>query len=231
MVLFYTNNIQENIASFEAEESRHIQLSLRKRDGEQIHFVDGLGNFYEANIIHLDKRQTKVEIQKTWREVESDSYLHIGIAPTKQIDRIEWFLEKAVEIGVQEISFLQCKHSERKVLKMDRMQRIAIAAMKQSLKASIPKLNPMLDFNSWVQANSNEQSYIATLHPNTKTLLDTYKKGFSSCVAIGPEGGFRQEEVDLAQAKGFIPVELGRTRLRTETAGIYALSMLHFLQQ
>lgn len=225
MVLFYTDNIQGNLATFTEDECRHINNALRKRSGDEIHFIDGEGNQYTGSIIDISKRKATVKVI-TKQEVKSLSpYLHIAIAPTKNMDRIEWFLEKSIEIGVNEISLIQCKHSERKQVKMDRLHRIMIAACKQSMKARFPIINELQSFESWLDSEKNtEVNYIACLIEDTKPLKNIYDGKQDISICIGPEGGFRDNEIELAVSKGFSAVSLGDQRLRTETAGLFAVA-------
>ena len=164
MVLFFTNSIKKDIATFENEEMRHIQNALRKATGDNIHFTDGNGTFYTGEILSVKKKSMEVRILSKNEKEPISPYLHIAVAPTKNMDRIEWFVEKATELGVNEISFIQCKQSERKHIKLDRLNRIAIAAMKQSLKAYQPKLNNLISFEEWVGAQSSSSLLICLLY-------------------------------------------------------------------
>lgn len=226
MVLFFTQNIENSLAHFDINETKHIQNALRKSKGDTIHFIDGKGSFYEGKIIENTKRSLIAEIISKKVETAPEYKVHVAIAPTKNMDRIEWFVEKSIELGISEISFIQCKHSERKTLKIDRINRIAIAAIKQSMKASLPTINDIQNYDEWI-THSKNPGYIATLHENTIPFFGalTPKKDITIC--IGPEGGFREDEVNLAISKDFQPVSLGPHRLRTETAGIYSVAHAH----
>lgn len=231
MVLFFTENIQKNKAVFEGDELKHIQQSLRKKTGESIHFIDGKGTFYEGEIAESSKKSIIVNITSSRKDKNDFPYLHVAIAPTKNIDRIEWFVEKSVEMGISEISFILCKHSERKIIKMPRMERIVIAAAKQSMKAFIPKLNELDSYENWLAKSNTEQSFIASLHEDSKAITKAYKFNLPTSICIGPEGGFRRTEVDQAIVIGFQPVSLGNQRLRTETAGIKAVATIHVMHE
>ena len=159
-------------------------------------------------------------------------HLHIAMAPTKNMDRTEWFAEKATEIGFDELTFLNCRFSERKVIKTERIEKILISAVKQSLKATLPILNEMIDFNKFMNKDFKGQKFIAHCYEGEKPLLkDVLHKGEDALVLIGPEGDFSPEEVEKAIAKGFTPVSLGKSRLRTETAALVACHTLNLLNQ
>lgn len=230
MQVFYHSSISTGENHLDAEESRHCVKVLRKQAGDTIQIIDGKGSFYTARIIKADPRLCTFEIIEQTPEIQKDYHIHIAIAPTKNLDRIEWFVEKAVELGVDEFSFVICGNSERKDLKLDRLERKAISAMKQSLKARLPRLNKMIHFHTFLEELSAiEEKYIAYVDfedpsPPLKSLLQPNR---SYCVLIGPEGDFSREEIALALQKGFQPVSLGQSRLRTETAGIAACVLLN----
>jgi len=226
MVLFYTENINNNQAEFDAGESKHIQQALRKSQGDSMHFVDGNGKFYEGRIIVNNKKSVIAEILTVKNEAERSFKIHIAIAPTKNMDRIEWFVEKSIELGIDEISFIKTKHSERKVIKLDRIKRIAVAAMKQSLKATMPVINELKNFEEWIESQKNG-GFIACLNENTVPLFGVLNPKEDVIICIGPEGGFRDSEVKNAIQHNFKPVSLGQYRLRTETAGIYSVAQIH----
>lgn len=233
MQLFYQPNIIKGIYELDAEESRHCVKVLRKQAGHTIHLTDGKGSFYTARIVRADPRQCTFEIIDQTTAIKKDYHIHIAIAPTKNLDRTEWFVEKAVELGVDEISFVICENSERKDLKLDRMERKAISALKQSLKARLPTLYPVVPFPQFLEKSAMEEKYIAYValenpSPSLKSLLQPNR---SYGVLIGPEGDFSQEEIALALQKGFQPVSLGQSRLRTETAGIAACVLLNLFNE
>ena len=224
--LFFTQKIEQGFAHFDEEESRHLVTVLRRKVGDLLELTDGRGFFYEAEIAETGKRHVLARILKTTPAAqENAAALHLAIAPTKQIERIEWLLEKATEIGIAEITLLHCRHSERDTVRLDRLEKVLVSAMKQSLRAHLPKLNPMVRFQAFVTKVQAEQKYIAwcadTPLPHLKTLL---QPGKNALVLIGPEGDFSPEEIQLAEANGFTGVGLGAARLRTETAGLLVVA-------
>ncbi len=223
MNLFYTNDIKDNIGSFDEVETRHCIHSLRKQIGDVIHFVDGKGKWYEGAITSSSKKSFQVTINKDqiWTKNRSN-YLHIAIAPTKNIARFEWFLEKATEIGIDEITPILTFHSERKRIRLDRLEKVVLSAMKQSLKATLPKVNDLVKYKDFMKADREGKKYIAYVEEQNLQLKDTIESGQDVHILIGPEGGFSKEEVDLAKNNNFVSVSLGSSRLRTETAGIVA---------
>jgi len=222
MHLFYSPNVTQELNVLGEQESWHCTRVLRLTDGGIIHVTDGLGNLYECLIIHADPKQCIVKVVSTMKEYLKQNYfLHIGIAPTKSMDRFEWFLEKAVEIGIDEITPVFCAHSERIKMKTDRLQKILISAMKQSLKAYLPKLNEPSDLKSLLLKDLKGQKFIAYCESGEEDELQrVYRRGEDAVILIGPEGDFSSEEVSIAEKKEFIPISLGKSRLRTETAGI-----------
>jgi len=223
MNLFYTNDIKDNIATFDEVETRHCIHSLRKQIGDVINFVDGNGKCYKGGITSSAKKSFQVTIAKmeVWIQNRSN-YLHIAIAPTKNIARFEWFLEKATEIGIDEITPILTFHSERKRIRVDRLDKIVLSAMKQSLKANLPKINELIKYKDWLKTEVSGKKYIAYVEEKNLHLKDTIVSGQDVTILIGPEGGFSKEEVALAKNNNFVSVSLGASRLRTETAAIVA---------
>lgn len=216
-------NINDQIATLTAEESWHCTKVLRKKTGEKIHLIDGKGNFYEG-ILELisEKKCTATITSGPIAQSKRNYYLHLAIAPTKQIDRIEWMIEKAVEIGCDEISFIACKNSERSVIKTDRILKIVESAVKQSLQAFIPKINDLISFTEFIKTRQADEKWIAHCYDSSKTEINKVNfKNKSSLVLIGPEGDFTKEEVDVALQQKYQTLSLGANRLRTETAGLY----------
>lgn len=197
---------------------------LRYTRGDEILLTDGVGNTYQARITNPHPKHCEFEIISQKKQAKShDFYLHIAIAPTKNIERLEWMVEKCTEIGVDEITPLLCRFSERKTLRNDRLEKIILSAAKQSLTPYLPRLNPLTDFETFIADNAQEQRFIAHCYKDDKReLRDEIQRGKSVCVLIGPEGDFSEEEMQHALAKGFLPVGLGKSRLRTETAGVVA---------
>ncbi|NUO00903.1 MAG: 16S rRNA (uracil(1498)-N(3))-methyltransferase [Saprospiraceae bacterium] len=225
MQLFFTIQIEGNSALLSEEESLHCAQVLRKKPGDWLCLVDGLGNWYEGPLIEVGKKQCRISIQKTIPEYQKRPFhLHIGLAPTKQMERTEWFLEKVTEIGVDEITLLQCKRSERAHIRIDRLQKIILSAMKQSLRAYLPRLHDLTPFEKFVEsANKDAARFIAYMGESRhKTLKENYPPGENVYILIGPEGDFSPEEIQKALDYGFSGINLGPHRLRTETAGIAA---------
>ena len=232
MHIFYTPDI-ENSHELPEEEAAHALRVLRLQPGDEVMLTDGKGNFHRARISLAAHKRCLVDILETLPQPPLWSgHLHIALAPTKNMDRTEWFAEKATEIGIDELTFLNCRYSERKVLKTERIAKILVSAVKQSLKARIPRLNEMTDFKTFIRQPFQGQKFIAHCHEGEKTpLKDLVRNGEGATVLIGPEGDFSEEEVRLAEEAGFIPVSLGPSRLRTETAALVACHILNLLNQ
>lgn len=228
MHIFYTQQITGNSAILDETDSKHCTRVLRMKTGDTINLTDGKGGFYEGIINSVNPLAVTVEITKNEQNYGiCDYYLHMAIAPTKNIDRFEWFIEKAAEIGVDEITPLLCQRSERKSLRNDRLEKILIAALKQSGKAYLPLLNPLTSLDKFVSRNVIGNKYIAICSDEDKIdLIKTQNQISTFTILIGPEGDFSQEEIDLAFNNGFIPVSLGKSRLRTETAGVVACQII-----
>jgi len=226
MQLFYTDNSKTEF-TLPYEESRHITKVLRKKEGETLQFTNGKGQLLIAEITTSDIRKTRVRIsKKIEKEKQHNYYLHIAIAPTKNMDRFEWFLEKACEIGIDEITPIICHHSERKVVKTERCNRILLSAMKQSLKHHLPKLNEGTSFKDFIKQDFEGNKYIAHCEEGKKIELRKEKKEKRTLILIGPEGDFSINEIDIALQNEFKSVSLGNSRLRTETAGIVAVTTM-----
>ena len=215
------------------EEAGHCIRVLRMKEGDRIRLTDGKGSFYDAVISAVSGKRCMVHIES--REVQQplwDGHLHIAVAPTKLMDRNEWFVEKAVEIGVDEITFLKTDHSERDVVKMERIEKIAVSAMKQSQKATLPVLNGMTTLRNLIEREFDGNKFIAHCEPGSKVLLqDAVIPGHDSLVLIGPEGDFSPAEIEMALKAGFRPISLGPSRLRTETAALVAVHIMNLAGQ
>ena len=223
MSLFYVPDI--NLGQvFSEEESQHAVRVLRLQAGNEIEIVDGVGGFYKAVITNPHPKHCTFEIKETILNYGKRDYkLHIAIAPTKNIERFEWFLEKCVEIGIDEVTPLLCRFSERKIIKPERLEKIIVSAAKQSIKAYFPKLNPMANFDEFIKSKNADQKFIAHCYEDDKKLLQNVcQKSLDVIVLIGPEGDFSPEEVQKALKNGYQPISLGNSRLRTETAGVVA---------
>jgi 16S rRNA (uracil1498-N3)-methyltransferase len=224
--LFYQPGIPHGITYLDAEESRHVARALRRREGDHMDLTDGKGFFYVAKIVKADSRKCEFEILDKREIPKRNFYLHIAIAPTKNADRTEWFVEKAVEIGVEEISFILCKNSERKVINMERISKIAISALKQSQQAWLPKLNDVVPFDRILHPTVDQKFIACVDSSNPKHLQSAAQQNKKYLVLIGPEGDFTPGELALALQNGFEKVSLGANRLRTETAGLAAVQVL-----
>jgi len=229
MNIFYSTGTEGDNLLLDAQESHHCVKVLRTREGERVYAVDGLGGFYEATLIEANAKKCILNIESEKKNYNPLPYeLHIGIAPTKSIDRFEWFLEKATEIGVSSITPLLCERSERKIIRPDRLEKVVVSAMKQSMKAFKPVIHPLMSYSEWLGRDNADSRFIAHCAEGNKEKL--WKMGLSDSISIsiGPEGDFSKEEVELAKADGLTEVSLGDYRLRTETAGIVACSSVYF---
>jgi len=228
MQLFYDKQISKDTGThlMEPVESNHILRVLRKQVGEELHITNGTGDLFRARIIDTKGKKCLVRILELQTEEFPSSQLHIGIAPTKSSDRFEFFLEKATEIGISEITPLVTQNSERKKLNLKRCQKIIESAMKQSQRLFLPKLNELTNFDQFLQhTDSSFAHFIAHCEEEQKHDLTALRQHKKACVLIGPEGDFSPEEIKNALDKTFLPISLGVKRLRTETAGIHVCSM------
>jgi 16S rRNA (uracil1498-N3)-methyltransferase len=228
MNIFYTQNIQGNLGILDEDESYHCIKVLRLGKGKEVSLVDGKGGFFEGSVSVADQRKCLIDIKKSQYEFGRRNYrLHIAIAPTKSIERFEWFLEKATEIGIDEITPLVCRHSERKIIRKDRLEKVITSAMKQSLKAYRPVFNQITTFDEFTEMNISGNKIIAhCMDSDRQELIRIQVPGREFLLLIGPEGDFSDNEVILAMKKGFLPVSMGSGRLRTETAGIVGCQII-----
>ncbi|RZM28702.1 MAG: 16S rRNA (uracil(1498)-N(3))-methyltransferase [Pedobacter sp.] len=236
MHVFYTPDIQEDATTYalSEEESRHCSKVLRLGIGDKVSLVDGRGGFYHAEIALETKRQVTLSvISSTLDYQKRNYYIHIAVAPTKNIERLEWFLEKATEVGIDEITPIICAHSERKIIKEDRLTKVITSAVKQSLQAYHPKLNPAIPFADFLTHAGDHQKMIAHCVDDSSRnyISDVAKPQGSYLILIGPEGDFSPTEIDTALQSGYKPLTLGNTRLRTETAALAACFELNFLNR
>lgn len=235
MNIFYSPNITDASSEivFDKEESRHIVKALRKQTGDVLHLTNGKGSIFKAAILSTDPKRCLAQVISAEQHPPLPYHLHIAVAPTKLNDRFEWFLEKAAEIGVSEITPLICEHSERKIVKHERYQKIIVSAMKQSLKAHLPKLNEAISFNDFIANTPNPDiKCIAHCEEIDKKLLkNVLMPKADVLILIGPEGDFSNSEIASAIATGFTPVSLGTSRLRTETAAIVACHSVAFINE
>lgn len=236
MQLFFNPNITSATTQiiFDKEESRHIIRVLRKKEGDILHITNGNGYLFSAEItIPNDKKCVARIVKYQEKKKTRDYYLHVAIAPTKNNDRLEWFLEKATEIGIDEITPIICENSERKIVKIERLSKIIQSAMKQSLQFTIPKLNQPIKFSDFITQDFNSQLFIAHCEEGSDKvfLKNSINKKSSYTILIGPEGDFSTNEVKKSLDKNFTPISLGENRLRTETAGLNVVQTISFVHQ
>lgn len=233
MHLFYTPDLQDDTYRLSEEESKHCVRVLRLTEGDKLCLVDGKGLFCEAVIISAHPKACLLQVvDRKPNFGKRDFRLTIGVSPTKNIDRYEWFLEKATEIGIDEIIPLISRYSERKEIKHERLEKVMVSAIKQSIKAYLPGLSPIRTFKETIKMPFAGQKFIAHCNEGEKVLLrDVVEKGKDVLVLIGPEGDFSNEEVELAIKEGFIPISLGDSRLRTETAALVACHTVNLINQ
>lgn len=230
MFLFYVPDIEQSLR-LPPEESKHCAKVLRKRAGDHIQITDGKGGLFTAQITSINPQECQVNlIDKAVAEKRPYS-IHIAIAPTKNMDRIEWFIEKCTEIGIDKITLLQTKRTERTKVKEERLQRILTSAMKQSKEYYLPQLHTLVDYHTFVAACSENKKFIAYVDESgtTNELFHIAQKSDEYCVLIGPEGDFTPEEIEQALQNNFEPIALGPKRLRTETAGVAACHTLNLI--
>lgn len=233
MQLFYVPTISSAEVILDETESKHAVRVLRLKEGDEIELVDGKGGFYKARIQNANPKKCQLSIIESRTEFgKKDFHLHIAIAPTKNIDRTEWFLEKCTEIGIDEVTPLLSENSERKVIKPERLEKILVSAMKQSVKAYLPKLNELTKLSDLLTQATETKKFIAHCNEGEKPhLKNVVKPGEEVLILIGPEGDFSPEEVELALENGFEAISLGDARLRTETAGVVACHIVNLANE
>lgn len=227
MQIFFVSKIIDNIAYLSEDEATHCIRVLRHKQGDILTLIDGKGGFYKGKLIQAEQKNCSFELIETIQNFgKRDQHLHIAIAPTKNMDRLEWFVEKAVEIGVEEISLIETNRTERSVVKIERLEKIILSAAKQSVKAYLPIINTMIKYKDFIKKDFKEAKFIAHLaDDNRKSFKEEIHKSNSNLILIGPEGDFTLQEVEQALANNFTPVSLGESRLRTETAAMYACAV------
>ena len=234
MQLFYNPDIKagDTTFTFDKEESRHIVKVLRKKEGDTIHISNGAGYLFTSEVLFANEKKCEVKITDSTYHESMPYSLHLAVAPTKMNDRYEWFLEKATEIGISEITPIICEHSERTAFKGDRFEKIIQSAMKQSLQYHMPKLNEPVPYTNFVKAQRDGQLFIAHCEETEKRLLkNALEPKKQVTILIGPEGDFSTKEIALALQQNYIPVSLGNTRLRTETAAVVAPHSVAFVNE
>jgi len=227
MIIFFAKEIQGDHAFLIDDEARHCSKVLRKRTGDIIAFTDGKGYFYKGQLLNVSKDKCKIAILEKNKADEKPYKLSIAISPVKNPARFEWFVEKAVEIGVDSIIPLICKRTEKKNIKTSRIQNIIISASKQSLKAKFPALNPPVSFDEFISNVDPQNTFLAHLNEDSVYLGKIEKPEDEIVLLIGPEGDFADEEISKAIDLGIKPVTLGSSRLRTETAGVVACQIIN----
>lgn len=234
MIQFFAPDIKTTLTLPESD-SQHCVKVLRKQPGDMIEVIDGKGHRFSCRLLEAHQKRAKVEIVSVtelppfWKGA-----ITVAVAPTKHLDRMEWLVEKLTETGFDRLIPLHCRWSERKELKPERLEKIAVSAMKQSLKAMLPTISPMMTFKKFIEETADvPQKFIAHCDPlsERRLLSHSYVPGSDTVIAIGPEGDFSPEEIEMAVNAGFIPVSLGEARLRTETAALLACHTLHTVQE
>lgn len=231
MIRFFAPGLPDNPVLPESD-SAHAVRVLRMQAGDGLEAVDGRGNLYRCTLVDPHPKRTLVRVDeavvlpKTWR-----GYITLAIAPTKHNDRMEWLVEKLVEMGIDRIVPVRCHRSERKDINVERLERIAVSAMKQSLKARLPQIDPMTPYDLFIESCLDHQRFIAYCDPSLprRELAREYRPDDRTAILIGPEGDFDPDEIRLALDRGWIPATLGESRLRTETAALYAVAACHIL--
>jgi 16S rRNA (uracil1498-N3)-methyltransferase len=234
MQIFYAPDIAGENYILDETESRHCIRVLRMTKGTPVRLTDGRGNLYEAVITDPDPRKCSLSVTGVTRDFEIRNYrLHIAISPLKNYERFEWFIEKSVEIGADDITPLICANTEKKGIKKERAGNLIISAMKQSLKSTLTRFNEPCTFNDFIRTAHRGTKMIAHCGGGTlrRKIGEVYTKGDDAVILIGPEGDFSPEEIGSAVSAGFIPVHLGQSRLRSETAGIAACYSIYYINQ
>lgn len=235
MQLFYTPDITLPLYTLSEQESKHCVRVLRKTEGDTLHLTDGRGNMYTARVVDANPKHCSIEVFETIEQCEKLNYnLTMAVAPTKNIERFEWFLEKATEIGIDGFIAMNCRHSERRVIKYDRELKVITSAVKQSLKSYHPSLSDMISFKEVIKMPFDGIKLIAHCGETIESrqfISELVNKGDKVLILIGPEGDFSPEEVVMAVKAGFKEISLGKSRLRTETAALVAVSNIAFINQ
>lgn len=233
MHIFYTPGMSGNAHILDESESKHCIRVLRLEQGDEIVLVDGRGGMFTAEIVDPNPKRCAVKIVKSELNYGQRNFsVHIAIAPTKNIERMEWFLEKATEIGLDRITPVICRFSERKEIKSDRLEKVMVSAMKQSIKAKLPQLDPLTKFNDFIAQPFEGQKFIAHCDEQHRDVLKKMiAPNQNYLILIGPEGDFSAEEIEKAIKAGYHPVSLGDSRLRTETAGVVACHTFNLMNE
>ena len=220
MHLFYQPELHLGVHSLNAEEAKHCLQVLRNQIGDQVHVTNGKGMIAKVRITSTNLKECRFEIVSNEKLIKKSFHQHLAIAPTKQTERMEWFVEKACELGVDEISFIYTSNTERPKLKLDRLEKKTISALKQSKGGLKTILNPLIKFEKFIEKTQNYTRYIASVRPGLPHLINCLTPQSHHVILIGPEGDFTSPELRKALKKGYQPISLGKKILRTETAGI-----------
>ena len=228
--LFYAPDIAA-VPELPEDESIHCTRVLRLKKGDPVTVTDGKGCFYSAVIENIQSKHCRISITERWEQKPLRNYaVHIAVSPTKNMERMEWFVEKATEIGIDTITFLHCHRSERKEIKLQRLIKTAVSAMKQSNKATLPKINEMVGFQEFISFDHKGYKMIAHCVDDCNQLIShVYTPDCDALILIGPEGDFSRDEINAALSAGFTPISLGESRLRTDTAALIACHTIHLL--
>ena len=233
MHLFYISNLDSDLVELPKEEAQHCTRVLRLQTGDEIGLTDGLGQMCRAEIVSADGKSCLVRIVERQHEYQKRNYrLHVAVAPTKNTARMEWFLEKAVEIGIDELTPIICQHSERSFIKTERLEKIAVSAMKQSLKAYKPVINEPTKLSDFLKLPAEGEKFIAHCEGDERTSLkEACTADTPITVLIGPEGDFSKAEIEAAFTAGYKAITLGTSRLRTETAALASCFFVNFINE
>lgn len=230
MQLFYSDKIGAEQIELEGDEAKHCTRTLRKQIGDVVAVTDGQGRIFQARLTELSKKSCHLQVESVEQQPAKGYGLRIAFAPTKNNTRNEWFLEKATEIGIDEVFFITTAHSERRNLRLDRLRRVVLAAAKQSVQAHIPRLHELQPFSDFLAQATTLQRFIAHCQGSLPLLGSSYQCGRDNLVLIGPEGDFTPAEIEAAVQAGFQGISLGPSRLRTETAAVQACSWIRLLE-
>ncbi|MDE0470951.1 MAG: RsmE family RNA methyltransferase [Ekhidna sp.] len=228
---FYHKNINKGINLLPEEEVKHCIQVLRHKIGDEILILDGVGGLHTSKITNISKKICEYKILKSEITLPKSFKTHLAIAPSKNMDRMEWLVEKLTEIGVDEVSFIQTENTERKKIRMDRLEKKTLSALKQSRNPFLPKLNDLVTMNSFLSENHSQKKLIAHVNPEHNHIGDVISPGEDLLIFVGPEGGFARMEIDLALKNGFQRISLGSNTLRTETAGVTACCAVNLVNK
>lgn len=231
MSIFYKKNLIEGLNALNEEESRHCALVLRHKQGDEITIFDGIGGIHKGQLTLVSKKECVFEIIESKSSKKKSFSIHLAIAPTKNSDRMEWMIEKLCEIGVDQVTFIETAHSERKKLRLDRLEKKAISAMKQSRNPWLLEINPITGIEDFLNQDGSVQKFIAHVNPSHSYLPTLANPDTRISILIGPEGDFSSQEVENAISKGYQPVSIGNNTLRTETAGFVACCMINMINR